>query len=77
MKDCQRLPNAIRDISPCAGCTEKFTACYDCCPKDERGEHGYKAWKAEIKRVKEEKQKYLNRQNVRIKKYSGGNYGQE
>lgn len=77
MKDCQRLSNAIRDISPCAGCTEKFTACSDRCPKDERGEMGYKAWKAELKRVKAEKKKYLDRQNVRKKTYNGGNYGQE
>jgi Fe-S-cluster-containing dehydrogenase component len=77
MKNCQRLPNATRDISPCAGCTEKFTACHDRCPKDARGEYGYDAWRAEIKRVKQEKQKYLDRTNVRKKTYTGGNYGQE
>lgn len=33
------------DISPCKGCTERFPACSDRCPKDERGEYGYKAWK--------------------------------
>ena len=31
---------------PCNGCTERFIACSDRCPKDARGEFGYKAWKA-------------------------------
>jgi hypothetical protein len=31
---------------PCNGCTERFSACSDRCPKDARGEFGYKAWKA-------------------------------
>ena len=35
----------MNEISPCKGCTERFTACSDHCPKDERGEFGYKAWK--------------------------------
>lgn len=35
------------EISPCKGCTERFPACSDKCPKDARGERGYKAWKAE------------------------------
>ena len=30
---------------PCNGCTERFTACSDRCPKDARGEYGYKAWR--------------------------------
>ena len=34
----------MREISPCKGCSERFTACSDCCPKDDRGEFGYKAW---------------------------------
>jgi hypothetical protein len=33
--------------SPCMGCTERFTACHDRCPKDARGEYGYLAWKHE------------------------------
>lgn len=32
---------------PCNGCTERFTACSDRCPKDARGEYGHKAWKAQ------------------------------
>ena len=39
--------------SPCMGCPERFTACSDRCPKDERGEYGYKAWKAELEAIKE------------------------
>lgn len=32
---------------PCKDCSERFTACSGKCPKDERGEFGYKAWKAQ------------------------------
>ena len=32
------------DKCPCYGCTERFTACSDRCPKDARGELGYKTW---------------------------------
>ena len=38
---------------PCYGCTERFTACSDRCPKDERGEYGYKAWKAKLEAEKQ------------------------
>lgn len=58
MNDPRRLTGSIRGVSPCAGCTERFTACWDRCPKDARGEFGYQAWKAEIKRVNEEREKY-------------------
>lgn len=37
-----------RLIAPCKGCTERFSACSDKCPKDKRGEYGYKAWLADI-----------------------------
>lgn len=47
-----------REPSPCDGCTERFKACWCRCPKDERGEYGYNAWKAEVERVKEERRKY-------------------
>ena len=73
-----RISGAIRDVSPCKGCTERFTACQDRCPKDARGEKGLKAWRAEAERVKEEKQRYLNRVNVRRKNYHGrDSYGKE
>ena len=72
-----KISNAVRDLAPCKDCTERFTACSGCCPKDKRGEFGYDAWRDEIKRVKREKQKYLYMTNLRNKKYSGGLYGQE
>ena len=44
--------------SPCNGCTERFTACSDRCPKDERGEYGYKAWKADHRKMKAAEKEY-------------------
>ena len=55
----RRVPRQIRDEPPCNGCTERFLACSDRCPKDERGEYGHKAWKAEIERVKAVRASYL------------------
>ena len=49
---------SYRQISPCMNCTERFTACHDKCPKDLRGEYGYKAWMDEINRIKEERKNY-------------------
>lgn len=37
---------------PCYGCTERFIACSDRCPKDERGDFGHKAWKAKLEAQK-------------------------
>ena len=34
-------------VSPCKDCPERFLACSDRCPKDARGEYGYKTWRAE------------------------------
>lgn len=59
IKEHQRLQSPVRDVSPCKGCTERFAACWDRCPKDARGECGYKAWKAEADRVKAERLKYM------------------
>lgn len=72
MNERSRLKSAIRDHCPCDGCTERFIACSDRCPKDERGEAGYKAWKNEIARVKNEKRDYLIRKNIRCKSYNKG-----
>ena len=44
--------------SPCNGCTERFLACSDRCPKDARGEFGYKAWKAELWKMKAAEREY-------------------
>lgn len=70
VQDNQRIRTAIRDPSPCLGCTERFEACSGKCPKEARGEYGYDSWKAEIDRVKKEKHKYLNRVNNRWKEYN-------
>ena len=58
--DNQRLHRTIREDSPCMGCTERFTACCDRCPKDSRGEFGYLAWKAKVQAVKDAKKAYQN-----------------
>jgi hypothetical protein len=57
--DEKRLAGAVRGVPPCKGCTERFLACHDRCPKDARGEFGYNAWKAEIERIKGVREKYL------------------
>lgn len=59
----KRLPGVIRGVSPCTECSERFNACHDKCPKDERCEFGYLAWKAEMQKVKDKRKAYddLNR----------------
>lgn len=52
------LTCGIRDKSPCDGCTERFMACSDKCPKDARGEFGYKAWQEKLRDVKEKRKQY-------------------
>ena len=65
MKDASRLSNNIREVSPCKDCPERFLACSDRCPKDARGEFGYKAWKAEIAKVKKARKDYIEYQTVK------------
>lgn len=48
--------------SPCMGCTERFIACSDHCPKDARGEYGYKAWKADYHKIIEAQKEYKRKQ---------------
>ena len=43
---------------PCKDCPERFPACSDKCPKDARGEYGYKAWKAEFQKEKDAEKEY-------------------
>ncbi len=52
-----------REPSPCDGCTERFQACWCRCPKDERGEYGYNAWKAKLELIEKNRKAYddLNR----------------
>ena len=44
--------------TPCKECSERFIACSDHCPKDERGEYGYKAYKADLYKVNRAKKEY-------------------
>jgi hypothetical protein len=53
-----RPPQITRESSPCKDCPERFIACSDRCPKDERGEYGYKAFKASNEKVKEARRNY-------------------
>ena len=49
-----------RTVAPCDGCTERTISpnCHANCPKDARGEYGYKAWLAEIESIKKEREKH-------------------
>ena len=49
------MPN---NDTPCKHCTERFIACSDNCPKDARGEYGYKAWKADYRKLKAAEKEY-------------------
>lgn len=65
-----------REPPPCYGCTERFTACSDRCPKDLRGEYGYKAWTAETERIKQARREHDRKLGVRLKKnYTPGRGG--
>lgn len=61
MDDKKRINFSIRDPSPCKDCPERFRACSDRCPKDARGEFGYKAWKSEVQRVSLERNRYADK----------------
>ena len=63
----KEMDGPIRDDNPCKDCPERFTACADRCPKDERGEYGRKAYKAEIDRVNENRRQYARLCGVRKK----------
>ena len=60
----ERMPGVIRGVSPCTNCTEKFTACHGKCPKDQRGEYGYDAWKAEVQKIKDKQKAYIDNRNM-------------
>ena len=63
----QTLTGPVRDSPPCHGCTEKFEACHDRCPKDLRGAYGYKAFRKQIEEVKAARAAYLKQKNIRYK----------
>ena len=72
MKGCERMKEEItltpvRDKPPCMGCTRenKKPGCHDTCQE-------YHNWKAEIKRVKQAREDYINRT---YHKRKGSNYG--
>jgi hypothetical protein len=47
--------------TPCKDCSERFPACSDKCPKDIRGEYGYKAWKADYQKLQAAEKEYKRR----------------
>lgn len=47
--------------SPCYGCTEREIACSGNCPKDRRGEYGYKAYIADVHAQKAAEKEYKRR----------------
>lgn len=59
-----RITASIRDVSPCKDCAEKFIGCHGRCPKDERGEQGYKAFRTEVERVNAARAEY-EKKNMR------------
>lgn len=48
-----QVPQTHQEKPPCLGCAERFLACSDHCPKDKRGEYGYLAWKAKVKKIED------------------------
>lgn len=63
-----RLRLNSRIIAPCKGCTERFTACSDHCPKDARGEFVYNAWKQVVDGIKENRKTYIENRGRRYKR---------
>ena len=57
----QRVPGTVRDTSPCKDCEERYRACSDKCDR-------YKAWKAEIERVKMVRKNYLDNRHEELKR---------
>jgi hypothetical protein len=48
-------------MQPCKNCAERFTACWGNCPKDKRGEYGYKAWLDDIHKQQAVEKEYRHR----------------
>lgn len=49
-------PKSTRDTAPCKGCTERYLTCHDKCEK-------YKAWKAEVFRVEQNRTEYRRKKS--------------
>lgn len=58
MEGNKKLSNGSREMSPCKGCDERFTACSGRCPKDARGEYGYNAWIDNLRKVAANRKAY-------------------
>ena len=54
--------------SPCKDCPERFPACSAHCPKDERGEYGYKAWRVDFEAKRRALWNSYKRDNSHTKK---------
>lgn len=66
------LPRTNREVSPCYGCQERYPACSSHCPKDERGERGYLAWKNAVKVIEDNRKAYYKMlDEYRRKKWNG------
>ena len=57
----QRVQGTVRDTSPCKDCKDRHPACSDKCDR-------YKAWKAEIERVKKVRKNYLDNRHEELKR---------
>ena len=69
------VPQTHREKSPCLGCTERFPACSDHCPKDKRGEYGYLAWKSKVKEIEDNRKAYYKTlEEYRRKKWAKTNF---
>ena len=65
-----RMPDFLRssrEESPCLDCDERFVACSDRCPKDLRGERGYKAFTENNRKVKKAREEYLKKKYIRYR----------
>ena len=66
-----------RIIAPCKECTERSTACSDHCPKDARGEFGYKAWKQAVGNINEKRKTYYDILSTYCKHRRNRNHGKK
>lgn len=58
-----------REMSPCKDCAERLPACHGRCPKDERGEPGYRAWRNRLDEVNKRRKEYDAKPFVKYNPY--------
>ena len=51
-----------REVPPCKGCAERFTACHDKCEK-------YKAWKSRLDEINKRRKEYEAKPFVKYNPY--------